>query len=109
MRPYMPGKVDHPVYSTWAMARAFEHAGRTLLQDYLEEHEEGVGCEISIRHLAPASLGRIISTEACFKEKRGPLVVCEVQVFCGKKKIGEGTYKQFVMDKKRYKKFLATS
>ncbi|MBI4370131.1 MAG: hypothetical protein HY547_07875 [Elusimicrobia bacterium] len=107
MRPYMKGKVDHPVYSTWAMVRAMENASRTLLQPYLEPGEDAVGIEVSARHLAPASLGKMIIIRAAIESVKPPVVICRLEAFCGKSKIGVGTHKQFVMNRARYKKFLA--
>lgn len=108
MRPFMPGMVNHPVYSTWALVRAMECASRKVLFPYLEmdKGEDAVGCEVFIRHLAPAPLGKTVRVIAKFKEKKGPIVVCELEAFCGNVKIGEGTHKQFVLSTKKHKKFL---
>ncbi len=109
MKPYMPGIVDHPVYSTWAMIRGMENTARLLLQPYLEEGEDGVGCEVSVKHLAPAALGETIRIEATLKEFKHPIVVCHLEAFCENTKIGEGIHKQFVLSKQRYQKFLGKS
>lgn len=111
MRPFMPGMVNHPVYSTWALARAMECASRKVLFPYLEmdKGEDAVGCEVYVRHLAPAAIGQAVRVIARFKEKKGPIVVCELEAFCGNVKIGEGTHKQFILSKERYKRFLKTS
>ncbi|MBI2069892.1 MAG: thioesterase family protein [Elusimicrobia bacterium] len=106
MRPYMPGYVNHPVYSTWAMIRAMECAARKLLQPYLEEGEDAVGCEVKAQHLAPAALGETIRVTAKFKGVKGPVITCRLEAHCGKSKIGEGEHKQFVFSRDRYRKFL---
>src|SRR6478672_9369587 len=51
------GRVVHPVYGTAAMIAHMELAGRRIILPYLEPHEEGVGYEIAVRHLAPTVAG----------------------------------------------------
>jgi fluoroacetyl-CoA thioesterase len=52
--PTFNNQVVHEVYSTYALARDAEWAGRLVLLPLLEIGEEGIGSAVEIQHLAPA-------------------------------------------------------
>ncbi|MBI4055222.1 MAG: thioesterase family protein [Elusimicrobia bacterium] len=105
MRPARrDGSVVHPVYSTWSMVHHFEIVCRELLEPYLEEQEEAVGHELEVRHLAPAPLGASVRVQAVLEEIRHNRVLTAVEVFCGKRRIGEGRLVQVVLPKEKLQK-----
>jgi fluoroacetyl-CoA thioesterase len=90
----------HPVLSTVSMVYYMEWVGRRILLPYLEEHEEGVGGAISVRHRAPAPVGcSVIFTAEVVKVKLNK-VICRVQAEHAKAIIGEGEFVQAVLPKR---------
>lgn len=47
----------HPVYATYWMVKHMELSGRKIILPFLENGEEGIGYEVSVRHLASALPG----------------------------------------------------
>jgi len=71
------GPIVHRVCSTWTLAHRFEIAGRRVLVDYLEPHEEGVGSHVSVDHVGPAQVGRTILVRAVAIEVTDRKLVCD--------------------------------
>src|SRR5215468_5938755 len=78
MRPAFDGVAVHNVCSTWTLAHFFELAGRKVLVDYLEPHEEGVGSHVSVDHVSPAKVGRPVRVTATAVEVSDRRLVCDV-------------------------------
>ncbi len=93
------GQVVHPVYGTAAMITHMELAGRRIILPYLEPHEEGVGYEIAVRHLAPTVAGMRVVARATLPAVRGNRVVCRVEAHNDRSLIGEGTFTQVILRK----------
>lgn len=93
------GRVVHPVYGTAAMIAHMELAGRRIILPYLEPHEEGVGYEIAIRHLAPTVVGMRVTARATLTEVRGSRVICRVESRNERGLIGEGTFTQVILNR----------
>jgi fluoroacetyl-CoA thioesterase len=66
----------HGVYATYWLGRHFEMVSRKLTLPYLEEHDEGIGFELAIKHLAPTVPGMSVELEARFLRLRGNRVYC---------------------------------
>lgn len=101
------GQVVHPVYGTAAMIAHMELAGRRIILPYLEAHEEGVGYEIAVRHLAPTVAGMRVIARATLTEVRGNRVICHVEAHNNRGLIGEGTFTQVILDRKDLEKRIA--
>jgi fluoroacetyl-CoA thioesterase len=54
----------HPVYGTAALVRHVEQVSRRLLVPLLEEDEEGVGAELTVRQIAPVRIGEAVELTA---------------------------------------------
>ena len=54
----------HPVYATYWLVKHAELASRKIILPFLEPHEEGIGHEASVRHLAPALPGMRVRVRA---------------------------------------------
>src|ERR1051325_10544520 len=78
MRPAFDGIAVHDVCSTWTLAHYFELAGRKVLVDYLEPHEEGVGSHVSVDHVSPARVGRTVRVTAVATLVTDRRLDCEV-------------------------------
>jgi predicted thioesterase len=78
MCPAFDGVVVHHVYSTWSMAHHMELAARKVLAPHLESHEEGIGSQLSIEHIAPTPVGRKVRVVATAVELGATTLVCDV-------------------------------
>ncbi|WP_100500924.1 thioesterase family protein [Geodermatophilus chilensis] len=88
----------HPVYATYAMAKHFEEAGRTLLLPYLEPGEAAIGTAVSVEHLAPAWVGdRVRVTARCAEVAGGRLTCALTAVDATGRLLGRGTTGQAVL------------
>ena len=96
----------HPLYSTWSMVRHMELASRKIILPYLEPDEDAVGYSISVTHLAPTRSGARVTARARLLEIAGPRIICAVEAYNDREKIGEGTQVQVVMPKSRIRAML---
>lgn len=97
MRAAFGGSVVHPVYGTVAMVYHMEWAARRVILPYLDDHEEGIGTGVRVRHINPAPVGVNIRTRAVCTAFDGQTVVCDVQVFHGKRLLGDGQVEQRII------------
>ena len=74
----LDGRVIHPVYSTYWLTYHAEVAARRAIEPFFEDHEDGVGAEISLRHHAMAGIGARVTVEAKVTEIKGNKVVCSI-------------------------------
>ena len=103
MRAGFEGQVVHDVLSTASMIVWMEWAARKIILPYLEPHEEGVGYEISVRHLAPAPVGATVTCRAILTEVRGPAVITDVEAEWLAGRVGEGVFTQMIVDRERFR------
>jgi fluoroacetyl-CoA thioesterase len=97
------GKVIHPVLSTVHMVYYMEWVGRKVLEPFLEEHEEGVGASINVKHRAPAPVGKTVTFVATVKEVTTNKLVCDVIAEHDRAIVGESEFVQVIMPKERLK------
>ena len=92
----------HNVYATYWLTKHIELVSRKIILPFLEPHEEGIGFEVSVKHLASALPGMKVTLNATFEraEKRRIYARCEAFNELGDK-VGEGTTTQVVMDRGR--------
>lgn len=112
MCPAFDGVVVHRVYSTWSAAHHFELAARMVLVDFLEPHEEGIGSHLSIDHVAPCPVGRMVRVRAELTEvirDHHVRVVCEVTAHDGERLLARGRQVQVVMNKEHLKRYIERS
>ena len=101
------GRVVHAVYGTAAMVAHLELAGRKIILPFLEEGEEGVGHAIAVTHLAPTLPGMTVTARARHRETRGRQVICDVEAFNRWGMIGEGSFTQVIVDRRKLDERLA--
>lgn len=93
------GEVVHPAYSTVAMVYHMEWAARQIILPYLQDHEEGIGGAVSVKHRAPTPAGETVSVTATLTELKGNAVITAVEVHNSKKIAGVGEVTQFILPK----------
>jgi fluoroacetyl-CoA thioesterase len=100
------GKVVHPAYSTVSMVYHMEWAARQIILPYLEDHEEGIGGAVYVKHIAPSPEGSKVSVTATLTELIDNVVVTKVEAFNEKGIIGKGEVKQVILPKEAIAKKL---
>ncbi|RNB86784.1 thioesterase [Brevibacillus nitrificans] len=99
MFPVFDGEVIHPVLSTVSMIYYMEKAGRYVLLPHLEEHEEGSGFGIEVKHVGPAVAGQKVTFRAVCVEVTAKRVVCEVTADTSCNRVGVGLFTQAIFNK----------
>ena len=88
----------HPVYATYWMARHFEEAGRKIILPFLEEGEQGIGFEVSVRHVASALPGMTMTVTARHERSEGRRVYASMEAVSDLGDvIGTGTTTQVIL------------
>ncbi len=95
------GEVVHPVYSTVAMTYHMEWVSRKIILPFLEDHEEGMGASVQLKHLAASPLGSTVTLTAVLTEFRDNRVVTEVAVENHLGLIGKGEVMQVILPKEK--------
>ena len=92
----------HPVYATYWLTKHMELVSRKIILPFLETHEEGIGFEVSVKHLASALPGMEVRLTATHlrTEKNRVYARCEAVSELGDK-VGEGTTTQVVLERER--------
>lgn len=104
MFPAFEGRVVHEVLGTAALVHQMEWAARKVLLSVLEPGEEGVGIEVCVRHLAPALPGERVTVRArALEGSSSRELICQVEAFTDRCRIGEGTIGQAVLPLARLK------
>jgi fluoroacetyl-CoA thioesterase len=100
------GNVVHPAYSTVSMVYHMEWASRKIILPYLEEHEEGMGAAVSVKHIAPTTEGATVTVTATVTEIRDNVVVTKVEAKNEMQVIGIGEVKQVILPKQKIAQML---
>ncbi len=93
------GEVVHPVYSTVAMTYHMEWVSRKIILPFLEDHEEGMGASVQLKHLAASPLGSTVTLTATLVELRDNKIVTKVSAENHLGLIGIGEVMQVVLPK----------
>lgn len=91
----------HPLYATWSMVRHMELACRKIILPYLAPDEDAVGHSISVTHLAATAAGERITVRARLLQIDGRRIICAVDAYNEREKIGEGTQVQLLVRRDR--------
>ncbi|PPA72275.1 thioesterase family protein [Jeotgalibacillus proteolyticus] len=100
MVPNFDGAVIHPLCSTVTLVYYMEWASRKIIEPYLEDHEEGMGVEIEIKHMAAAAVGAEIAVEATVIALTERAIYTQIIAKTGSKRIAAGKMKQSVLPRK---------
>lgn len=106
MRAAFEGQVVHDALSTASMIVWMEWASRKIILPFLEPHEEGVGAEVSVRHLAPTPVGASVTCRAVVTSVSARQVVTRVEAHSLGSLIGQGTVTQAIITRERFEERL---
>ena len=98
------GKVIHPVYSTFALARDIEWTSRLFVLEMCEDSEEGIGISLSIEHKSPAIMGEEVLVVAQVEQLTDNELVCSCEVTVDDRLIAVGKTKQKIMRREKIDK-----
>jgi fluoroacetyl-CoA thioesterase len=93
------GVVVHPVYSTVAMTYHMEWVSRKIILPFLEDHEEGMGASVQLKHLAASTLDSTVTLTAILVELRDNVVITKVTAKNHVGIIGTGEVRQVILPK----------
>ena len=93
------GVVVHPVYSTVAMTYHMEWVSRKIILPFLEDHEEGMGASVQLKHVAASTLGSTVTLTAILVEHRDNVVITKVTAKNHVGIIGTGEVRQVILPK----------
>lgn len=86
-----------PVFSTPSMINLMEHAARKALAPYLDDHEESVGANVTVDHLAGTPIGKHVRAVAKVIAIDRALIDFEITAFDEKEQIGKGAHRRAVV------------
>ena len=78
-----------------------EWSSRLFVLEMVEEHEEGVGTSLEIKHLAPAFVGEQVEITATFESLTKNELFCRIEVSVGNRKIAMGRTGQKILTKEK--------
>ncbi len=96
------GMEDARVLGTPFMIGLMEMTCRNLIKQYLEDGYDTVGTEVNVKHLAASPLGMSVTFHAEILNVNDRRVLCRVEAYDEKEKIGEGTHERFVIHVARF-------
>lgn len=102
-------KVVHPVYSTVSMVYHMEWVSRQIIVPFLEDHEEGMGGAVTVKHIAPCSEGAEITVTATVIGIHANTILTNLRAESNGRLIGVGEVKQVVLHKERIAELLTGS
>ena len=103
------GKLIHPVYSTVSMVYHMEWVSRQIILPFLEDHEEGMGGAVTVKHIAPCSEGAEVSITATVTDLQANTILTNVKAESRGRLVGVGEVKQVILPKTKINELLTGS
>ncbi|MBZ0097478.1 MAG: hypothetical protein K8F30_00260 [Taibaiella sp.] len=91
----------HHVYSTFALARDAEWAGRLFVLEMKEADEEGIGTGITVTHHSPALMGQEVIFTATLTEVNKNEVVVGYTAHIGDRLVASGKTWQKILKREK--------
>ncbi|MBS1774094.1 MAG: hypothetical protein JST82_14640 [Bacteroidetes bacterium] len=91
----------HNVYSTFALGRDAEWAGRLFVLEMKETGEEGIGTGLTVTHHAPALMGQEVIFTATLAEVNKNEVVVDYTAKVGDRLVASGKTWQKIIKKEK--------
>ncbi len=95
------GETVHDVCATYTLAREIEYASRLFVLELKEEQEEGIGTELTVRHISPAFPGETVTIVATLDTLTDRDVICSYVARVGDRVVARGTTGQKVLPRER--------
>ncbi|MEH7884377.1 thioesterase [Bacillus sp. JJ1609] len=103
------GKLIHPVYSTVSMVYHMEWVSRQIILPFLEDHEEGMGGAVTVKHIAPCIEGAEVLITATVTDVHANTIITNVKAECRGRLVGVGEVKQVILPKTKITELLTGS
>ena len=97
---------EFKVFSTPSMCLFAEMASHKLVAPYLKPGQGQVGLTITIRHMAPTPVGKMVRAEAELTGIDRRRLSFQVQIFDDVEQVGDVTHERFVIDVDKYQERL---
>lgn len=95
------GQMVHPVYSTFALGRDAEWTCRQFVLKMKEDHEEGIGTFLNIKHQSPALLNQKVTFTAKLIEIHKNDIICSFIAKVNDRIIAQGEQGQKILNKQK--------
>ncbi|MBS4210746.1 thioesterase [Bacillus sp. FJAT-50079] len=103
------GQLVHEAYSTVSMVYHMEWVSRKTILPYLEEHEEGIGGAVKLKHIAPSAANTTVHVKATINEINGNIIITKTDAWNDRGLIGTGEVTQVILPKTQIATKLALS
>lgn len=100
------GERVHPFYSTFSLGRDAEWTCRQFVLNMKEDHEEGIGTFLNIKHASPAMLGETVIIKAEVSRLEGNSIDCNFWVYVGDRLVAEGQQGQKILLKEKVQRII---
>lgn len=90
------------VLATPALIGYLENVAMNLVSPFLNDSQNTVGTEISVKHIKATPVGKKISCTATLEQISGRKLVFKVEAHEGKSLIGFGQHTRYIIDVKRF-------
>jgi predicted thioesterase len=91
------------MYSTPSMVSLIEGTCVRLISRYVDAGEQSVGFRIDVKHLAPTTIGRKVTSRVALREVNGRRCIFDVEVHNEDGvKIGEGIHERAIINIDRF-------
>lgn len=94
----------HAVYSTFALSRDAEWAGRLFVLEMKEADEEGIGTGLTVTHHSPALMGQEVVFTATLTEVNKNEVVVDYTAHVSERLVASGKTWQKILKKEKINK-----
>ena len=93
---------EFKVFSTPSMCQFAEMASHKLVAPPLKPGQGQVGLTVTIRHMAPTPVGKMVRAEVELTEIDRRKLTFHVQIFDDVEQVGDVTHERFVIDVDKY-------
>ncbi|MGA9227245.1 MAG: thioesterase [Mesobacillus sp.] len=103
------GELIHPVYSTVSMVYHMEWVSRQIILPFLEDHEEGMGGAVNVKHIAPCTEGAEVLITATVTDVHANTIITNLKAESRGRLVGVGEVKQVILPKTKITEWLTGS
>jgi predicted thioesterase len=93
---------EFKVFSTPSMCQFAEMTSHKLVAPHLKPGQGQVGLTVTIRHMAPTPVGKMVRAEVELTEIDRRKLTFHVQIFDDVEQVGDVTHERFVIDVDKY-------